>query len=366
MRKRHDNELKELCQHLLILQGSMAKEQAKVKELIESKNAQIAKQNQELKTLRKPGETTTIQVSPDCQPNTAVTLDRHRPGASRLHGSFRQYKKDREKFRLETKPGKLWTSSDESSSPTSVPRQHTSLRQTLSCSGAVEQSLVVKTCLNVKGILKATPSCDPVTISMNNTNNTVLESVSKEPSSIIKSLVMESSKSDSGRESDDVEPASNESTSEDGLSLSSVTSKRNYSCSSANSSFDAADDSGISVTDFKPPPARKKPLPPPRSSMTRLTTVASRPKSILHTANPNDASKALDNLIHNNDSPFLNNDQTRASKKKRVKFHPELIGVENIKLDNPLDLLHHAPKITTREPVKIGGKHDISYFEPYI
>ena len=183
---------------------------------------------------------------------STTSLDRHRPGAARLHGSFRQYKKEREKSRLlqqqslqTSNPnipldltisckdhGKDLTSKSESSnlssssnnsSPSTLPRQqviirpnqHPPLRQTRSCSGATESRLSLdnksidnydsskseeslsprrislsvsdKTTYNSstfprKGILKATSSYNgssPVTISMNNTNNTILENFSQ-------------------------------------------------------------------------------------------------------------------------------------------------------------------------------------------
>ena len=129
--------------------------------------------------------------------------------------------------------------------------------------------------------------------------------------------------------------------------------------------------SGPKPPPLPPPLVKKKPMPPPRSSMTRLTTVSkpdlsppspkvsrvagsggegepksSPKKSILHTTSPSDASKALDNLIHNPNSG--KNSFKSSTLKKKVKFHPELDSNENgVVSKDPLDMLI-SPKIVSR------------------
>ena len=302
---------------------------------------------------------------------STTSLDRHRPGAARLHGSFRQYKKDREtnkrllqqkqslpdssgdRFVLEASILKKenvkesavyrWdkqdlSSSSTNSSPTTLPRQqvvirpnhHPPLRQTRSCSNSTDVHLsldpkhvisnddpqpvrslspgIVKLEVSSKGtynsstfprkgILKATSSYNghsPVTISMNNTNNTILESVGQnkntfddkrndlnarsifeslrkeelndklvintEPPSVINEATKKSGhnisihtskcetvskgeKSDSGRESDECPSSSttDNSTSDDGLSWQSLTLCESSPTTSISHSVDPKD-----------------------------------------------------------------------------------------------------------------------------
>ena len=303
---------------------------------------------------------------------STTSLDRHRPGAARLHGSFRQYKKDREtnkrllqqkqslpdssgdRFVLEASILKKenvkesavyrWdkqdlSSSSTNSSPTTLPRQqvvirpnhHPPLRQTRSCSNSTDVHLsldpkhvisnddpqpvrslsipgIVKLEVSSKGtynsstfprkgILKATSSYNghsPVTISMNNTNNTILESVGQnkntfddkrnglnarsifeslrkeelndklvintEPPSVIHEAtknsghnisihtskcetVSKGEKSDSGRESDECPSSSttDNSTSDDGLSWQSLTLCESSPTTSISHSVDPKD-----------------------------------------------------------------------------------------------------------------------------
>ena len=271
-----------ICRKLMYVQGCLKREQDRVKQLLLERDSTIQKQSAYLETSGKKSlkrdtnnskierlstTCTVTQVLPHSEDvkelengtksvngGSTTSLDRHRPGASRLHGSFRQYKKDREKSRLLQQQSSLQTSNsnmsldlntpikgdskDESSyqneksylngsstdsSPTTLPRQqvihrpihHPPLRQTRSCSGVTDAplSLDIKTLTSTeqnnslrslspgkvslsvldkgtynsstfprKGILKATSSyngCSPVTISMNNTNNTILENISQ-------------------------------------------------------------------------------------------------------------------------------------------------------------------------------------------
>merc|ERR1712079_658443 len=107
------------------------------------------------------------------------------------------------------------------------------------------------------------------------------------------------------------------------------------------------------------------------------------------TTSPSDASKALDNLIHNNKKGVAMSDSKSSTLKKKVKFHPELessssssslaaaagekssVGgqaTRRPKESDPLDALlsQYSPKIVSR--IGKGGENQdkISYFEPFI
>ena len=281
IQQKHDFELQSICKKLMYVQGCLKREQERVKSLLLEKDRKIQTQSAHLEasgkkflkkdaahpkierlssagavssTMACPDDTKTTQNSSKSGLSGSTTsLDRHRPGAARLHGSFRQYKKEREKSRLlqqqslqssnpnipldltlsckdrtkdvplhKTQNSNL-SSSSTNSSPSTLPRQHVvirpshhpPLRQTRSCSGATETrlSLDIKSIdqnesstlqrslspgrisLSVsdkatynsstfprKGILKATSSYNgssPVTISMNNKNNTIIENFSQ-------------------------------------------------------------------------------------------------------------------------------------------------------------------------------------------
>ena len=420
----------------------MSKEQFKVKELMVSKDETIVRLKQEILLLNRshesgqhPTNSPAVSSGGDGKNSTGKTA------GVRSHGSFRQYKRElRDKLRTTTTTtANLSTSSEDSSgvggSPPVGPK-HPGLRQTLSSPPSVirvpvmpasEPSLLKKH----HPTLKQTLSCGAVTavtISMNRNNNTVLENRASDIGGD-GNQQSQSVKSDSGRG----ESSENESRASseprllalppfaetqpnqkpsvlppkpshlNGFKLNS-TGGRGSSSSSPNSSFDAAspaDDSGISLItstpskpdcSTKPPGVKKKPMPPPRSSMTRLTTVkasavtdessdskvSSQPKkSILHMTSPSDASKALDNLIHNNNSGKHGGSLKTSTLKKKVKFHPEVESSESVAPPNakdkkdPLDTLlsQYSPKIVSR--IGTAGQNrphsdSISYFEPFI
>ena len=281
IQQKHDFELQSICKKLMYVQGCLKREQERVKSLLLERDRKIQIQSAHLEASEKKflkkdaahpkierlssaGGVSSAVPCPDDAKQTqnssksglsgsTTSLDRHRPGAARLHGSFRQYKKEREKSRLlqqqslqssnpnipldltlsckdrnkdlplhKTQNSNL-SSSSTNSSPSTLPRQqvvirpshHPPLRQTRSCSGATETrlSLDIKSIdqnesstlqrslspgrisLSVsdkatynsstfprKGILKATSSYNgssPVTISMNNKNNTIIENFSQ-------------------------------------------------------------------------------------------------------------------------------------------------------------------------------------------
>jgi len=207
IQQKHDVELQSISKKLMYVQGCLKREQERVKRLLLERDRTIQKKNSSLETTDKKSLKKEIQcpkierlsttcsnqqVSPSCTDSkqtptsnspgnsgSTTSLDRHRPGAARLHGSFRQYKKDREKSRLlqqhslqASNPNvslelNAWgkdydngisdfkretadlSSSSTSSSPTTLPRQqlmtrpsnHPPLRQTRSCSGVTDTHL---------------------------------------------------------------------------------------------------------------------------------------------------------------------------------------------------------------------------------
>ena len=284
MRQKYDEELSAICQQLLYLHGCLMREQERVQLIVKEKDAVIQQQKLELDRLRTASGTTSITSIGPASISTVgdtSTLDRYKPTTSvtRIHGSFRQYKKEREKSRQlsrtsisgssavatsssESNLSTGWNGSSEesSSSPTTLPRstQRPPLRLTMS-SGSVESG-VTKNLSSAtfdngnlkprKGILKTSSSYGSITSSSEPSENPrenaalLLDNLQKliqsasgqeQPGagkidssnfspSIIKNLVMEDAnvsktqlssskklvteeKSDSGRESDDIEPA---------------------------------------------------------------------------------------------------------------------------------------------------------------
>ena len=203
----------------MYVQGCLKREQERVKRLLLEKDRKIQKQNSSPETADKKNMKKETQQRPKIErlattcnnqqisqcstdnkkaPNSnspgnsgsTTSLDRHRPGAARLHGSFRQYKKDREKSRLlqqnslqasnpnistelnvldkEFNSNKYdlnreiadLSSSSLSSSPTTPPRQqamvrannHTPLRQTRSYSGVTNNHLALDPKYNTSNI----------------------------------------------------------------------------------------------------------------------------------------------------------------------------------------------------------------------
>ena len=287
----YDTELSNLCQQLLSVQALMLSEQNRVETLLNEKDRLICKQTQELDKLRddispKPAPTTSNNVSVTSL--SPVSLG----GSLRIHGSFRQYKKDREKIRQHLKSStttttttfindssrgstssnsssssssssgiNVNTSEDSSSSPSTLPRtQKSSLRQ--SSSLQIEDTSPKK-----KGILKASVSIDNTTTGQEHAgqrdpppppppppplarkpmpaspSNTILENlqqlITAEPPSQLQRTASTKirihpelvDRGDSGRESDEIERPEK----------SKIISVVTVSTDSANSSFDAND-----------------------------------------------------------------------------------------------------------------------------
>jgi len=339
----------------------------------------------------------------------------------------------------------MGSSEDSSSSPSTLPRtQKSSLRQ--SSSLQIEDTSSPKK----KGILKASVSIDNTKTTgqehasqrgpppppparepprPSSPSTTILENlqqlITAEPPSQLQRTSSTKirihpelvDRSDSGRESDEIEPPPEKS-----KTVSVVT----VSTDSANSSFDANDPTlawkinivkDANVADHHPvaenysSPLKKKvkPPPPPRSSQTKLSTVQQqlKPKSILSptsSLNPEmSPTEALDHLIHNIDShnnKNNNNNRLRSSeKKKRVKFNPRVDTSKappeppleedredfedppNLQttITQPLDpnFLHFLPRLNQKQDVNKNAadnnqvhddskKKNFSYYEPYI
>lgn len=416
LKQKHDQELSNLCQQLMCLQGCMNRERERVEGLLREKDRVICLQRAEIDKLVLPSCTGAIAApkavsvtpSPTSSTNSSGSSSTYIHGGSlRIHGSFRQYKKDREKYRQQLRSAAdnsdvsssssgvlTWTansSEESSSSPTTLPRtQRHLLRQTVSSSCVEEYLPDLPKSTPRKGILKASSSYDGSSLPTSKSDTqSILDSLHKlmenesNASGVVVKKVISEEKSDSGRESDDIEPP------EDSTGNVSVVT---VSTDSANSSFDASDPTlawrltvvassqgnkdaaAVEVGRKKP-----KPPPPPRSSQTRLSTkkpsLPVKPKSILSYPNVDpvvsselSATQALDNLIHNN-----NSSGDTIEKKKRVKFNPHVdTSIANI-MDasssqlKPLDpnFLHFLPKLAHSETNQ-EVKDNFSYYEPYI
>jgi len=297
MRSQYEQELSGLCQQLLSLQAAMLREQIRVKTVIYEKDQIISQQKQEMEKLLQtspaiiatpttnipPASPSPITSSNSSNSVSVTSLSGLSPvalgGSLRIHGSFRQYKKDREKIRQQLKStsdsssssGININSSEESSSasPSTLPRtqktreitcvapgleknssQKGTLRQTLS-SSAVENQTMTTTMTSIsnkkKGILKASSSIDsPANAKevLTNLDQLIdqLPSQNKSSSST-KIQINPEDKSDSGRESDDmIQVQNNNNTQPPQLpNVSVVTVSSTTDCSSANSSFDGSD-----------------------------------------------------------------------------------------------------------------------------
>ena len=115
LRSVHNAELSAICQQLLSLQSSMAKEKTRVQDIMEQKEKLITTQRTEIERLNNliKGTSSNSKILADeCKSGNVVvtsstsgvvtTLDRHRPaigGATRVHGSFRQYKREQKSQR---------------------------------------------------------------------------------------------------------------------------------------------------------------------------------------------------------------------------------------------------------------------------
>ena len=142
MRERHDLELNNLCQQLLALQASMLREQNRVEMLLREKDALISKQKMELEKANKPQSHNNNVSVTSLSAGGGGTFG----GSLRIHGSFRQYKKDREKIRhFKTNSGDSGiniSSEESSSSPTTLPRtqKQKSILKPVEFTGAQQES----------------------------------------------------------------------------------------------------------------------------------------------------------------------------------------------------------------------------------
>ena len=310
MKEWQDLELSNLCQQILALQASMLREQKRVELLLKEKDAIICQQKAELQGCKL--STTNTSLTTTNTNNVSVTSMSAGAfgGSLRIHGSFRQYKKDREKirhFKSSSGDSGINISSEESSSsPTTFPRNQKPKYP--NCISFTEQKSTSTTKIQIN------KSTDPDT------------------------------KSDSGRESD--EP--------------------NISVVTVGSSLDAS--SSLNGLKINVEQKKIKPPPPPRSSQTKLSSVVNsqpKPKSILSpTSSLNtleslelSPTEALDKLIRN-----VGNNRS----KKRVKFNPK-IDIDSMK---PLDpnFLHFLPQTKSKQDFdkKQQSNRNFSYFEPYL
>jgi len=358
MRSQFEQELSGLCQQLLALQAAMLREQNRVKSVIEEKDQVIFQQKQEIGKLllHQPTASVTSQTNtqisnptsnavPNVVPNgtkvpyvvpngtkvpsnsvSVTSLSGLSPvalgGSLRIHGSFRQYKKDREKIRQQLKSGggtattsqqaeenstmadssssssgiNINSSEESSSSPSTLPRtQKGTLRQTLSSSAVDEKTCtVISAAINnrlqnqkKKGILKASSSVDsPAKEVLLNLDQLISEQSPSNNKSLSSTKIQISpeDRSDSGRESDDMvqnNPVPN-GTMAVVPNVSVVTVSTTDSCS-ANSSFDASDptlgwkinvksqEKSLSEKDKKPQvPEKTPPSIAPRPELNQL------------------------------------------------------------------------------------------------
>ena len=372
MRSQFEQELSGLCQQLLALQAAMLREQNRVKSVIEEKDQVIFQQKQEIGKLLQHQPTASVtsqtntQISnptsnavPNVVPNgtkvpyvvsnvvpngtkvpyvvpngtkvpsnsvSVTSLSGLSPvalgGSLRIHGSFRQYKKDREKIRQQLKSGggtattsqqaeenstmadssssssgiNINSSEESSSSPSTLPRtQKGTLRQTLSSSAVDEKTCtVISAAINnklqnqkKKGILKASSSVDsPAKEVLLNLDQLISEQSPSNNKSLSSTKIQISpeDRSDSGRESDDMvqnNPVPN-GTMAVVPNVSVVTVSTTDSCS-ANSSFDASDptlgwkinvksqEKSLSEKDKKPQvPEKTPPSIAPRPELNQL------------------------------------------------------------------------------------------------
>ena len=125
MKEWQDLELSNLCQQILALQASMLREQKRVELLLKEKDAIIGQQKAELGKLSTALPSTSSPTKPNNVSVTSLSAGAF-GGSLRIHGSFRQYKKDREKirhFKSSSGDSGINISSEESSSsPTTLPR----------------------------------------------------------------------------------------------------------------------------------------------------------------------------------------------------------------------------------------------------
>ena len=336
MRERYDLELNHLCQHLLALQASMLREQNRVERLLRDKDFEISKQKVELeKASNKPSnQHNNVSV-------TSLSANGTFGGSLRIHGSFRQYKKDREKIRhFKTNSGdsgiNIGSSEESSSSPSTLPRtlqKQKSLRPVEFTLGTAEQESKANGLTHLQQLIEQKPMVQSTKIQISDT------------------------KSDSGRESD--EPNISVVTVGSGSAPEAAASKKGEPLPDPSAGWKIS----VSGNEQK----RVKPPPPPRSSQTKLSTVTGftpKPKSILSpTSSLNTAelspTEALDNLIRN-----VDNNRS----KKRVKFNPKVDIDSAMKPIDPNAVLHFLPKMKQEadKTMSKGSERNFSYYEPYI
>jgi len=269
-------------------------------------------------------------------------------GSLRIHGSFRQYKKDREKirhFKSSSGDSGINISSEESSSsPTTLPRtQKPDNAPGIGGGGSVKKKSMILKPVEF-GQAAAGQAGQQKSSGLTNLQQLIEQKSTSTTKIQINKSTDPDTKSDSGRESD--EP--------------------NISVVTVGSSLDAS--SSLNGLKINVEQKKIKPPPPPRSSQTKLSSVVNsqpKPKSILSpTSSLNtleslelSPTEALDKLIRN-----VGNNRS----KKRVKFNPK-IDIDSMK---PLDpnFLHFLPQTKSKQDFdkKQQSNRNFSYFEPYL
>ena len=382
-----------------------------MEEIISEKDFKLDKQNVEIERL-----SSSSSSNPSFNNNSGATgLERQRAGAARVHGSFRQYKKDKISQKQKDRQsntaanissasegfvsqGSTSLSSEENSSPSSTPKHiRPALKLSLSTGSAKEINTNDENGLSnpKKGILKSSTSYGSLN-SRSSSSSTIAElqklivaTVAKPPPPE-KKLSLSEERSDSGRESDEVE-SSHPKLSPPSSEFVPPKPYNSRGRDSANSSFDGTADSSmdhslidsVSISSFNGgqicrlsvrSSTKKKPCPPPRSSTTKLTM--SGGKSVTRPAVP--AKPQLSGKSKGTVINIVKEDEENKKKvEKKVKFHPELEGVEKSVmerraiqlLDESIMNYRNPPEDNegvTRFGADEGGKADVSYFEPYI
>ena len=383
---------------MLSLQSSLSREKNRMESMVKEKDAFILKQKAEIDRLSSC-LTSTSSSEPSSLTSSAVGatgLDRHRPGAGRVHGSFRQFKRDKQQTKSSsTSKLDAGCSSEESSggdSPVAAPKKpRPPLRLSLSTpadavpltstssSSSADSSANNSLSYPKKGILKASSSYGSLdsqtTTSILANLQKLITTAAEKPAPVKKLSVSSEERSDSGRESDEAagSPTSQpKSLLVNNMKMTENNNNNNKSrrFNSANSSFDSgAEFSSLETTTtlisstplgndgrkqasrlsirgsssgLKP---KEKPKPPPRSSTTKLTTTMATPEK----------KTTVINIVK------------KEAEKKRVKFNP----VMDFKEDPSATMERNAIKLLEQSIMnyKPGEKHreqKTSYFEPYL
>jgi hypothetical protein len=182
VKNHYEQELNGLCQQLLGLRASMLREQGKLESVLKEKDALISKQREEIEKLM------CLEIKSPLNhhaPVSVTSLSGLSPvalgGSLRIHGSFRQYKKDREKIRQHLKSTTTLNSSDSSSgininsseesssSPSTLPRTQKVVGALLRPMSLDDMEPMSKK----KGILKPSPDKEPVVKTLTNLDHLI-------------------------------------------------------------------------------------------------------------------------------------------------------------------------------------------------